>query len=223
MPKPTYWNLPEEKRAALRLIALEEFAARDFQNASISRIVARMGIAKGSLYQYFEDKQDLYLYLLDDAQAALLALLQEAPRPASAGFFDLLRAQMSATVQAALALPLQSQLIQRAYGQHAESAPLPFRSEVIEAGRRARAAYLRKQVEDGVAAGELNPSVPVDVIVLVVSGAISEIGPYLLQKLGGSERADSLAPGDFQSPAVEATFDAVIAALRGGLGVQKYY
>lgn len=63
MPKQTFFNLSDEKRARIADIATDEFAARAFGEASISRIVARAGIAKGSFYQYFDDKFDLYRWL----------------------------------------------------------------------------------------------------------------------------------------------------------------
>ena len=65
MPKETFENLPSEKRERFIDAALEEFAANDYRDASISRIAGKAGIAKGSVYQYFADKRDLYLYLID--------------------------------------------------------------------------------------------------------------------------------------------------------------
>ena len=61
MPKETFFNLPEVKRGAILDAALEEFAAYPYDQASVNRIVARAGIPKGSFYQYFENKKDLYL------------------------------------------------------------------------------------------------------------------------------------------------------------------
>ena len=61
MPYETFFNLPEEKRQTIFDILLEEFAENDYNSVSISRIVNRAGIAKGSFYQYFEDKKDLFL------------------------------------------------------------------------------------------------------------------------------------------------------------------
>jgi AcrR family transcriptional regulator len=65
MPKETFYNLPEKKRDRILSTAVEEFATNSYDQASINRIVANAGIAKGSFYQYFEDKQDLFFYLLD--------------------------------------------------------------------------------------------------------------------------------------------------------------
>ena len=64
MPKETFFNLPEAKRQRIIDLALAEFAEKDYDTASISRIVSQAGIAKGSFYQYFENKEDLYTYLL---------------------------------------------------------------------------------------------------------------------------------------------------------------
>jgi AcrR family transcriptional regulator len=63
MPKDTFFNLPQDKRALICDIAVDEFAEYSFEQASVNRIVAKAGIAKGSFYQYFEDKQDLFLYV----------------------------------------------------------------------------------------------------------------------------------------------------------------
>jgi AcrR family transcriptional regulator len=64
MPKDTFFNLPEDKRTLICDVAIDEFAEYPFEQASVNRIVAKAGIAKGSFYQYFEDKQDLFLYVM---------------------------------------------------------------------------------------------------------------------------------------------------------------
>jgi len=78
MPKHTFLNLPEEKRERILRAALEEFSAADYAKATIDRIVERAGIPKGSFYQYFEDKDDLYEYVFsrigDDKARAIAAV-----------------------------------------------------------------------------------------------------------------------------------------------------
>ncbi len=65
MPKQTFLNLPEEKRQTIINAAIDEFAEFGFEASSINRIVANSGISKGSFYQYFEDKMDVFKYLMD--------------------------------------------------------------------------------------------------------------------------------------------------------------
>ena len=81
MPKQTFFNLPEEKRDLIVDLAIEEFSGHDYDLASVSRIVSKANIAKGSFYQYFEDKQDLYFYLLDLASHEKTALLRSQQPP----------------------------------------------------------------------------------------------------------------------------------------------
>ncbi|PRP90843.1 Fatty acid metabolism regulator protein [Enhygromyxa salina] len=66
MPKPTFLNLPQEKRRRITELALDEFSTHPYRQASLSRIVSRAGIAKGSMYQYFENKLDLYRWLVTE-------------------------------------------------------------------------------------------------------------------------------------------------------------
>lgn len=65
MPKQTFFNLPQEKREVIEQAALDEFAEYGFDNSNMNRIVTHSKIAKGSFYQYFEDKKDLYFHLID--------------------------------------------------------------------------------------------------------------------------------------------------------------
>ena len=73
-------------------VIMDEFAENDYANVSISRIVTNAGIAKGSFYQYFEDKDDLYSYLFDliiEAKAETFSLDQ--PDPQHIGIFAYMR------------------------------------------------------------------------------------------------------------------------------------
>ncbi|MRR31852.1 TetR/AcrR family transcriptional regulator [bacterium] len=51
MPKPTFFNLPPEKREKIIDAAVEEFAQNGLENASTNRIVENSGISKGSFYR----------------------------------------------------------------------------------------------------------------------------------------------------------------------------
>ena len=80
MPKQTFFNLPAEKRQRLLDAAQVEFRTYSFSEASISHIIERANISRGSFYQYFEDKADLYAYygqmMKKDYGAKLVKILQ---------------------------------------------------------------------------------------------------------------------------------------------------
>jgi AcrR family transcriptional regulator len=218
MPKPTFLNLPEEKRRALLKIALAEFADNEYNSASISKIVEKAGIAKGSLYQYFEDKQDLFLYLLEVSNQEMMQAIRQSPPPnPKAGFFETLRWQMSITVRTAVQYPVQSRLARRAY-----TSPLPFRDEMLEQARKVRNEHFETMVKKAQVNGELRLDLDPVVASFMVQGLMSDLGPFLQSKFGG---ADKKRQGKgkhkddwFTRPEVEQVFDQVITVLKNGLG-----
>jgi AcrR family transcriptional regulator len=73
MPHDTFHNLSAEKRARIVKSAIDEFLGASYEKTSIDRIVKGAGIPKGSFYQYFDNKDDLYVYCIMDLMSALLA------------------------------------------------------------------------------------------------------------------------------------------------------
>ncbi|HLS09344.1 TetR family transcriptional regulator [Lentibacillus sp.] len=66
MPKQTFYNLPEEKKQTLIRAVEKEFSRVPLHDASITNIVKEADIPRGSFYQYFDDKEDAFFFLLDD-------------------------------------------------------------------------------------------------------------------------------------------------------------
>lgn len=65
MPKATFFNLPAEKQEILIEAAKKEFSRVSPHEASISNIVKTAKIPRGSFYQYFDDKDDAFFYVLE--------------------------------------------------------------------------------------------------------------------------------------------------------------
>jgi len=66
MPKDTFFNLPEAKRLKILKSAREEFTENELYKSRVSNIIKNAGIPRGSFYQYFEDLDDLYYYVIED-------------------------------------------------------------------------------------------------------------------------------------------------------------
>ncbi len=67
MPTQRFYRLPEAKRQSIREAAVAEFARVPFENVSINQIIRNAEISRGSFYTYFEDKQDLLDFILEDS------------------------------------------------------------------------------------------------------------------------------------------------------------
>ncbi|NSW51344.1 MAG: TetR/AcrR family transcriptional regulator [Anaerolineae bacterium] len=93
MPKVTFTNLPEGKKNKIIHIAIDEFYEYGYEKSSISRIVDLSGIAKGSFYQYFGGKEDLFRFIMEITSEKKLVYLNDLiVNRESMNFFDLLRA-----------------------------------------------------------------------------------------------------------------------------------
>lgn len=66
MPKQTFFKIGGDKRERLLRQAALLFAERGLNQTDMAELASRAGIAKGSLYNYFDSKEDLYLYVCRD-------------------------------------------------------------------------------------------------------------------------------------------------------------
>ena len=64
MPNPTFFHLPEAKRQRLMDAVWQEFTSVSYMEASINKIIQTADISRGSFYQYFSGKQDVFTYIL---------------------------------------------------------------------------------------------------------------------------------------------------------------
>ncbi|MFT4416199.1 TetR/AcrR family transcriptional regulator [Fredinandcohnia humi] len=64
MPTQTFFNLPTDKRDLIIDAAIDEFFEKGYEGMSIAKLIERAKIPRGSFYQYFEDKNDIYKYLI---------------------------------------------------------------------------------------------------------------------------------------------------------------
>src|SRR5438445_8706633 len=70
----------DERRAAILAAALEEFAARGFAAARLDDVARRAGVAKGTIYLYFRDKESLFRELVRTALSPLASAITAAAR-----------------------------------------------------------------------------------------------------------------------------------------------
>lgn len=72
MPKKLFFKLPPEKQQKILDAAAEEFIEYkdNYKKSSVNRIAEKADIAIGSIYKYFYDKNDLFIYLFNQHKSA---------------------------------------------------------------------------------------------------------------------------------------------------------
>ena len=214
MPKQTFHNLPEAKRQAIEQVAIVEFAENDYKNASVSRIVARAGIAKGSFYQYFEDKKDLYLYLLQLVTQEKQRFISRTPPRAGQTIFEWLRWMFYVGLDFEFANPQLANIGYRAlYGD----APLP--AEVREVIRNSSQQFFRQLVGQGMDQGDVDPTLDPDLAAFVLNAIMQQLGEHLLGRMEISPEAlMERGARALDRPQYGPIVDSLIAILEHGLG-----
>ncbi len=70
---------PEARRAEILAAALDEFTARGYEGARLDDVAKRAGVAKGTIYLYFTDKEALFQDLVRSMVSPILGTLEKLP------------------------------------------------------------------------------------------------------------------------------------------------
>ncbi|MDO9263206.1 MAG: TetR/AcrR family transcriptional regulator, partial [Desulfosalsimonadaceae bacterium] len=163
------------KRQRIIECAVDEFAQHDYASASISKIVTKAGIAKGSLYQYFNDKSDLYSYLLDLVSQTKTKMMAQAFQPENTlPFFESLLALFSVMANFELQYPKLAKI-----GYKAVSGKSPLPEELLIKGKRASIQYFVTLIDQGKANGEIRSDIDAEIAAFIFVSTLSEMGNYV--------------------------------------------
>ena len=111
MPKQTFLNLKEAKKKLITEAFLREFATKTFDDASLTDVVKSLGIAKGSVYQYFDDKLDLFLFLIQECSAVKMKYVGSVKRSNYSDYWTFFRALYEHGIQFDDENPLHSHFL----------------------------------------------------------------------------------------------------------------
>src|SRR5580765_5059248 len=88
LPKSNRAERAAERRQAIIEAALDEFIARGFAATRLDDIAKRAGVAKGTIYLHFKDKESMFEDLIRTAIVPLVGRMQ-GPPPTSGTVRDL--------------------------------------------------------------------------------------------------------------------------------------
>lgn len=167
MPTETWWRLPEEKRERITAVAMAEFGARGFSAGSLNVIAQNAGIAKGSLFQYFEDKMDFFATICDAVssrieQATLGEVDVEGP------FFDVLRSILRRWVTYFSTHPVEQRMAFAAANEVDGDARRAVRGVTNSHYNKALAPIVEGAKVRGEISDDVDPTLVISMIVLVL-------------------------------------------------------
>lgn len=168
-PGKTFQNLSREKQERITRIAVEEFGAKGFEGASINRMVERMDIAKGSIFQYFGDKNGLFLFVFNQSVEMVKTYLrgvrdQSTDQP--------LKVRLQNVLEAGIRFIDDHPLLFRLYTRVLFDPKVPFRDEILISLRKQSVLYLKSLLETTRTKGELNDAVDPDKAAFVMDAVL---------------------------------------------------
>jgi AcrR family transcriptional regulator len=218
MPTSTFFDLPEERRARLVREAIIEFSDHAYGEASLSQIARRSKIPKGSFYQYFEDKLDLYRWLVTEEAPRKKREFLGAQRESGdfwADFEGVIERGMAFLVEH----PRLARLTAAAADPTAGAEVRGLHKAICEAG----IDELRVRLEAGIARGaidhpDLNLEVATRLVAAIVGAGLTdvvleELGAELHEILASDALRKKLGPARRRRLAHQA-----VLLIRNGLG-----
>lgn len=220
MPKQTFFNLPEVKKQKIIDLALEEFSNYSYDKASLSRIVTKAEIAKGSMYQYFVNKRDLYMYLLEMAAQEKLAYIQKR-MDFRGDFFTSLKNAILVSTKFNLENPQLVRIIVNAMGPGTEG----MLQELVVKSKELTLQFFQQMMEQSLQQGKVRSDVDFRLVAHLLYGILGVgLSDYLLELLGVDVRDLLLEPKlakNLSEEKIRQTTDMVVAILKSGLEAKE--
>ena len=147
-----FHNLPEEKQERILSVASDVFSQKGYAGASINTIVKQLGIAKGSLFQYFGNKEGLFRFVFGHALNRVKNYLRIVR---DQSVCQDLASRLNETLLAGSRFIRKYPLIYKLYLQLLTDDTIPFRNEMLLALRQYSMEYIRSLLDVAKERGEL--------------------------------------------------------------------
>lgn len=180
MPRPRFQKLAPDKQSAILAAAADEFAANGLQGASFNRIIESAGLSKGAMYYYFDDKEDLYLAVLQDAIAQVMKQIGDFPGvDCPNAFWDSLRRLYFRVLEAYKSSPQQISLARgflRSLGS-------PKVKDAYVQLETSSALWFAGILEQGQAVGAVRSDVAPDLLLAAAFGLLEGTDRWMIDRI----------------------------------------
>lgn len=189
MPKETFFNLPDEKRERIIETAIDEFAQYSYEGASITRIAENANIAKGSFYQYFEDKKDLFKHIIDiSGQKKLMYMTRLLKDFEKLDFFQAFREMYVAGIKFAKEHPRLSKI----GTSFVKGTDAKFKQEILGESIPKSNEFIKGMLLRGIQRGEIAPEIDADIVAYMLTELSISISEYFIKEMDAEDDMEIL-------------------------------
>lgn len=159
-----------DKRERILEAALKVFAERGFYNAKVSQVAREAGVADGTIYLYFDNKDNLLIELFEDRMDYIIRRLNEELEREERSPLEQLRRLIRLHIDLALHDPDLAEFITVELRQSSKFVKEYENPQFVEYLR-----ILRDMIEQGQRTGEIRPGLDSRLIVRAIFGALDEV------------------------------------------------
>jgi AcrR family transcriptional regulator len=182
LPKQTFINLEAEKQERIMRSAINEFQANGFDNAKVGTIAKQAAIAKGSIYQYFDDKEEFFKDTVSWAMEYLQLFRNQQTLLNFLDVFEYLLSSGKQRIELIRMEPQLSKFLQEVYaGKYLAVMESPVREMWW-----VRDADIGKMIQTGKDKGSIRHDIDDDILLVFFKGVLEKIDQMILAAMDSS-------------------------------------
>ncbi|MEW6288943.1 MAG: TetR/AcrR family transcriptional regulator [Thermodesulfobacteriota bacterium] len=211
LAQTTFSNLPPEKQEKIVAAAVREFARHGYKKASINTIVREAGIAKGSLYQYFRNKEVLFVFIFERFTLLVKKAVKEQETGLEDDFFNQVGRVLLAGIGFVDRHPDYFQIYLRVLFEQ----DVPMREKLLAQVRLFSREYFGPLCQAGQKSGAIRRDIPLAMVIFVLDATLDRF----LQSYAQGVLDRDLGLTQISSEALPAQVNMMLQVLREGLAV----
>lgn len=185
IPTVAYRSKTARRKKKIIQVATQLFSERSYHNVTIDEVATKAGIAKGTIYLYFESKEKLYLEILENGFESIESLIEKEVAkadPASAKLRKVLRLIFGFYRQNLDVLRILSRDETHLIREH---------FQFTEHWRERRVKLYEKILEKGVKEGSFRP-INTKLVALIVFGLVRSVMFFYETNKSAEETAEEV-------------------------------
>jgi AcrR family transcriptional regulator len=176
LPKTTFLNLNEKKKKKILKTLIKYFANNSYEKVDIEDVAKECKVSKGSMYQYFLDKKDMYFYAINESIKKMFELVESIDFE-KINIFEYLEKSFESNWKLLSKYPNEYLLLERAIFGY----DIPFKDEInklfLNKFRETLMMIIIKSQKSGYIRDDISP----DLILNFMEGAIMNIKRYIIE------------------------------------------
>lgn len=176
MPKTTFLNLNDKKKKKILNTLIKYFANYPYEKVDIEDVAKESKVSKGSMYQYFLDKKDMYFYAINESIRKMFEIAENIDFE-KINVFEYLEKSFESNWKLLSKFPNEYLLLERAIFGY----DIPFKEEINKLFLKKFRETLKIIIIQSQKSGFIRDDISIEVILTYMEGAIMNIKRYIIE------------------------------------------